>query len=490
MITLININRMTPPVAPIGLDYLADHLRQSGIHTDLLDLALVADPDQALRSYFAVHQPELVGLTFRNIDDCFWPSAQWFVPELSQWIAALRSLTEAPLVLGGVGFSVQPERILAAAGADFGIHGDGEQALVQLCRFYRRPEQYANVPGLLWWDGGAIRRNGPAWPMNLTLSSQRHLVDNPAYFARGGQCGLETKRGCHRQCIYCVDPLAKGKASRLRDPNRVADEVEALLARGIDVLHICDSEFNLPYSHALAVCDEFQRRQLGRKVRWYAYLAVSPFDVRLARALRQAGCVGVDFTGDAGCDAMLRQYRQHHTCQDLARAVRLCRENRIAVMVDLLLGGPGETTQTLAESIEFMRRIEPDCVGASLGIRVYPDTALAEQIAAGGDLQDNPHLKRKYSGPVDFLRPTFYLSRDLGAQPAQRVRDCIAGDTRFFAPRLEEEAAAASPAASDHNYNDNDRLVAAIENGARGAYWDILRKLPHESRSSFAAETS
>jgi len=95
----------------------------------------------------------------------------------------------------------------------------------------------------------------------------RSWVDNKRYFKEGGQAGFETKRGCNGSCIYCADPVAKGRNIRLRPPSAVADEVEHLVAQGIDHLHTCDSEFNLPPEHAIAVCEEFERRRLGDKVR-------------------------------------------------------------------------------------------------------------------------------------------------------------------------------------------------------------------------------
>jgi radical SAM superfamily enzyme YgiQ (UPF0313 family) len=473
MITLINTNRMTPPIGPLSLDYLAGALKTANIEVEILDLCLAANPDEALRTYFAQKQPVLVGLTFRNIDDCFWPSAQWFVPDLANTVQTLRTLTDAAIVLGGVGFSILPERILSYTEADFGIHGDGEQATAMLYAELQGKNQWEKVPGLLWRENGDMVRNPPAWPPILNLTGQRDHLDNRTYFRLGGQCGVETKRGCHRQCIYCVDPLAKGHSHRLREPAEIADEVEVLLRQEIDVLHICDSEFNIPYSHALAVSEEFARRSLGDKVQWYTYMAVLPFDDRLAQAMRQAGCVGINFTGDAASEAMLRIYRQHHTKEHLATAVRLCRENGIAVMTDLLLGGPGETKETLSETIQFIQEIEPDCAGASLGIRIYPHTVLAEMVESQGDWERNPHIKRKYDGEVDLFQPTFYLSRDMGENPAQLVRELVAGDPRFFEP-MEE---AASKESKDHNYNDNSELVAAIANGARGAYWNILRQL-------------
>jgi radical SAM superfamily enzyme YgiQ (UPF0313 family) len=239
------------------------------------------------------------------------------------------------------------------------------------------------------------------------------------------------------------------------------------------VLHTCDAEFNVPRHHALAVCAELIRRSLGEKVRWYAYLAVMPFDAELAAAMRRAGCVGINFTGDSASEKMLVTYRQPHCREDLARAVRLCRQNDMKVMIDLLLGGPGETPQTAADTISFVKSIAPDCAGASLGIRVYPGTGMVDALKREGPLDGNPGLRRKYAGPIDLFQPTFYLSPALGPEPARLIKDLIAGDKRFFEPMAEQPDAEAT----DHNYNDNTELVEAIRQGARGAYWDILRRL-------------
>jgi radical SAM superfamily enzyme YgiQ (UPF0313 family) len=461
---------MVPAIGPIGLEYVAEAAARAGIDVGILDLALSAEPDRSLREHLSGCSPMLIGLSFRNVDDCFWPSAQWFVPGLAELVHRIRGLSEAPIVIGGVGFSVFARQIVEYTGADFGIHGDGEQATISLYRQVQGGQQYEKVEGLVWRCNGAMQSNQPAWPAEISLPARREMVDNRVYFARGGQCGFETKRGCNRRCLYCADPLSKGPAPRSRKPGEVADEIESLLVQGIDVLHTCDAEFNVPRSHALAVCAEMIRRSLGQKVRWYAYLAVTPFDAELAGAMRQAGCVGINFTGDSASETMLRTYRQPHRADDLATAVRLCRANGMKVMIDLLLGGPGETPQTAGETISFIKQVSPDCAGASLGIRVYPGTGMVDALQRQGPLDANPGLRRKYPGPIDLFRPTFYISPALGREPARLIKDLIAGDQRFFEPMAEQPDAEAT----DHNYNDNTDLVEAIRQGAHGAYWDIL----------------
>lgn len=477
MLTLINTNRMAPLIGPIGLDYVAASAGKAGIDVEAVDLGLTDQPKKVVKDYFSNREPELVGLSFRNADDCFWPSADWFVPGLKDTIKTIRTMTKAPIVIGGVGFSIFAGPIVEYTGADFGISGDGEPAITELYHQLKSARRFRDVPGLVWRENKNIHSNPPSWPNSVSLGTSRNFIDNQSYFKRGGQCGLETKRGCNRPCIYCADPLSKGTMLRLRNPSEVADEVGTLLSQGIDVLHLCDSEFNVPRNHASAVCEEFINRSLSDKVRWYAYLSPTPFDADLARAMARAGCVGIDFTGDSGSEFMLRTYRQQHSREDLATAVKLCRMNNIAVMIDLLLGGPGETPRTVRETIEFIKQIGPDCAGAALGIRVYPGTAMEQIIAEELKNPTNSGIRRKYSGAINLLKPTFYISPALGEHPAEFVRDLIAGDKRFFEPALETDSQTAEGDAANYNYNENLLLTQAIKQGARGAYWDILRHL-------------
>jgi radical SAM superfamily enzyme YgiQ (UPF0313 family) len=477
MLTLINSNRMAPPIAPLGLDYLGGALRRAGIEAELLDLCLTENAEDTVRRYFAARQPELIGVSFRNVDDCFWPSGASFVPELNTLVSLLREVSDAPIVIGGVGYSILAPELLPCSGADFGIRGDGEEAIVELVTELRGLRRWERVKGLLWRQGGAVRANPPAWPHRLSVPPAREIVDNAAYFRLGGQIGVETKRGCNRQCSYCVDPLAKGPVVRPRAASEVAEEMESLLRQGIDVFHLCDAEFNLPADHARSVCDELIRRGLGSRCRWYAYLAVVPFDADLARRMAQAGCVGINFTSDSASPAMLAVYNQPHRREDLSAAIRHCRQHGIAVMCDLLLGGPGETVETVTESIRFFQQAGPDCVGTALGIRLYPRTPMAAMVAKEGRWETNPSIRRHYEGAVDLLRPTFYISAALGERPARLVRDLVAGDRRFFEPEEETAPGGETGAAGDHNYNANQGLAEAIRAGARGAYWDILRRL-------------
>jgi len=252
----------------------------------------------------------------------------------------------------------------------------------------------------------------------------------------------------------------------------VVDEIESLLKMGIDHFHLCDSEFNLPPEHAISICREIVKRGLGPKIRWYAYCSPVPFDDEVASTFQRAGCAGINFGVDSGDDQVLRRLGRDFSVEDLAMTADVCHRHDIVFMYDLLLGGPGESRDSLRATIETMKRLSPSRVGASLGVRIYPGTRLADIVRNQGSIETNPNLH----GIVDetLFAPIFYRESALGDDAAAYLNDLIAGDERFF-------FMSGDVADQNYNYNDNALLMDAIRKGHRGAFWDILRRLSAES---------
>lgn len=471
-VLLVNPNRMHPPIGPLGLEYVAEGLRRRGYEPMLCDLAWAADWEAELRGALEGAAPSAVGVSIRNLDDSYFASRDFILKTTASMIARIREQTPAPIVLGGVGFSIMPCETLDFTGATYGIAGEGDEAFPDLLDRLAAAAPLNDLPGLVYRaDGNRIVANPPR-PMRLDAlpAPTRRFADAPRYFAKGGQAGLETKRGCNQACIYCADPLAKGRAVRMRAPESVAAEFEHLLEQGVDVVHFCDSEFNIPPDHARAVCEALCRGGIGSRARWYAYACPSDFSDADAELMARAGCVGINFGVDHADAAMLERLGRRHTPGDLRRTVEACRRFGITVMFDLLFGAPGETRESIARAVAFLRGIAPDRVGLSCGVRVYPRTRLAEIVRAQGPLANNPNLHGATTENETLLRPVFYVEAALGADIHRVVWELVRDDKRFFAADPDEGE-------RNYNYNDNSVLARAIEAGHRGAYWDILRKL-------------
>ncbi|HSW50200.1 MAG TPA: radical SAM protein, partial [Bryobacteraceae bacterium] len=169
-------------------------------------------------------------------------------------------------------------------------------------------------------------------------------------------------------------------------------------------------------------------------------------------AMRRAGCAGINFGADSGDPAMLARLSRGFAPDDIVNATRWSRECGMAVMLDLLLGAPGETRESLTRTVELVKQAAPDRAGVSVGVRVYPGTALARQ------------------APAADGHPAFYLEPAVEPFVFQLLDELIGDDERFlfFDP---------SRPGKNYNYNANRRLSDAIHQGFRGAYWDILRRI-------------
>ena len=226
--------------------------------------------------------------------------------------------------------------------------------------------------------------------------------------------------------------------------------------------HLCDSEFNIPETHAERVCEELIRHKAVKKARWYTYCSPVPFSPRLAELMRRAGCVGINFGVDSGDREMLRRLRRSFVPEDIADTVAACKKAGITVMLDLLFGSPFESAESIAHTIDLMKNIDPDCVGVSVGVRVYPGTALESMVKSES-------LRGGISGNERKNEPVFFIEQRIAPEIFDLIDRRIGNDNRFFFfdPSKPEV---------NYNYNANERLAEAISKGYRGAYWDILRR--------------
>lgn len=463
-VLLVNTNVARPPVSPVGLEYVTHALIHAGIAVEVLDLAFENDWKASLRRVLHHTEPLMVGVSLRNTDDCSFRSKKSFLPWISEVVTEINILSAVPVFLGGVGFSTMPEASLTSVPAKAGIVGDGEESIVALARCVSRGGTWSDIPNLVYWRDGEVVRNPRKYAdlksMPLPL---RRVFDNRRYENLGAMVGIETKRGCSQECIYCADPVAKGRRIRVRAPSVVVEEIRDLLDQGVTWLHVCDSEFNLPLEHAGDVCRSIIDSGLGERIRWYCYCSPVPFDAELGRLMRSAGCAGINFGVDSLCDDQLSRLHRAYSARDVLQTVDVLKREGLNYMFDLLVGGPGESPESIRRTIEQVRQTEIPLVGIAAGVRVYPDTLLERSMAegsiAGRLLKDDGQAHGQ---------PVYYLSADLGDDLFDFVNELVAGDTRFL------QLSAPSDEGS-YNYADDDTLSRLIEQGARGAYWDILR---------------
>ncbi len=235
------------------------------------------------------------------------------------------------------------------------------------------------------------------------------------YVRRGGFVGVQTKRGCPFKCAYCIYPALEGRRYRLRPPEAVADEVAAVITRSkMRDFFFVDSVFNDPRSHALAICRELARRRLP--VEWSAFCNPTGFDAELAHAMKAGGCNGVEFGLDVASDKMLAVLNKPFGTAETRIALQAAHDAGLPFAVYLLFGGPGETWGDVEDTQKFLNSCaRANAVFATIGIRVYADTPMAQIAVREGQVKPDQ----------DLFEPAYYLAPGL-AEDTEKKLDRIA----------------------------------------------------------------
>jgi radical SAM superfamily enzyme YgiQ (UPF0313 family) len=142
-----------------------------------------------------------------------------------------------------------------------------------------------------------------------------------------------------------------GAQGRFRNPVAVVDEMESLVHLGFKRIRIEDDLFTFRKERALSICQEIDRRNLS--VQWRAYARVDTVDPELLGWMKQAGCERLLFGAESGSPEILKRIRKGITPEQTRRAVEMTRKAGIGVLASFVLGLPGETPETLRQTVEF-----------------------------------------------------------------------------------------------------------------------------------------
>ena len=381
-----------PLVFPLGLFCLKAAL--PGHTVRVFDANLAPRPFPELAAVIAEFQPDVVGISLRNIDSTNKRKVVFYYPSLKETIDVVKLHTAAKIVVGGSGFSMFAQQIMEdEPRIDCGVFLEGEAAFPELLENLDAP---GRVRSVYHRQGGAVLFSGAREQADLDAVPLPGRDAVAAYDFRKNPdaIGVETKRGCVLDCVYCIYGFLNGKALRLRAPGRVVDEVESLVRdRGVESFTFVDSVFNIPRHHAEAVCREIVRR--GLRVRWSAWFNERGLTREFVELARDAGCRNVILSPDAFSDESLRRLGKNiRTADILACHGLLAGIGGFEVSYNFFKNPPGQTLAATLALLSFALRAKkkmgPRVHFEFSSMRVEPHTklhavALAEGLVRPGE---------------------------------------------------------------------------------------------------------
>lgn len=397
-VLLISVNRCSfpYPVFPLGIVHLASALKAAGYETNLYDMQVERGDITEIVENF---KPDCIGLSLRNIDDIQINNTSFYAPFLPEVAEKVRKKSNAPVVLGGSGFSLFPDKLLELSKADFGICGEGEASFPALLHCLSSDSSYESIPGLVFRKNGKVIIN-PKKPCTINtiapLHRPGHLVGY--YLKHSSMLNVQTQRGCAYKCCYCTYPFIEGNTLRHRSPESVCDEIADAEACGARYISIVDSVFNTSEKHVTDICQEIIRRNI--KINWGCYMRPKAITRPLIDVMVQAGLTHIEFGTDSFCDSILESYGKDFTFKDVLEASECARKAGVHYAHFLITGGPDETEETIRGGFNNSGYIKRTVFFSYIGMRLYPNTPLYEFALKEGAV----------SKETDLLPPYFYVT--------------------------------------------------------------------------------
>ncbi len=415
-VLIISTNKIQAPrpALPIGMAIIAGRLSDAGHDVDSLDLLFETHEHRAVIETIRRTNPDVIAISVRNLDNLTFLDPIYFAPLVRRIIMCCRKYSEAEIILGGSGFSVAAKEMMHYARPDFGIIGEGEQAIVDLIERRLPPEE---IPGVYFWCGNEPMFHPPQLMPVLKKDStpDRRFYDQ-RYFktriaaasdlSREFQLPFETvqsKRGCNLACSYCIIRQTEGGCARIRSPEEVADEIIRLGSyEHVEEVEFVDASFNHPKEHAIAVCEALIAR--GNTTPWFCQIGLNGIDAEFIRLMERAGCKRVELGTDALSDPVLDKLQKGYDMSHVGHVDSLFTNSTIEHTHCVFLGGPDETPQGLQESLNTATNIlQPAQVYAVLGIRILGETSLQKLAWERGILPKNHPM----------LVPTYYIEPEV-----------------------------------------------------------------------------
>ncbi|MDY0332084.1 MAG: radical SAM protein [Bacteroidales bacterium] len=409
-IALISVNNFKIPyiIFPIGISYISTYLNEKmpEWQTEVFDFNMGDYED--LTEFCRNGNFKYIGISVRNIDDTNYYEQISFMAHYHKIMQIIRENSNAVVLMGGSGFSIYPGILFRELQPDWGIHGEGEE---NICKLITALEQGADphvIDGLVYRkpDGSIGINEHKQHISSLTLHVEQQIAH--FYFEKSGMLNIQTKRGCPYHCIYCSYPIIEGHNVRLLDPVSVVENIiELKETKGIDYLFFTDSVFNIHKEYNRELASLLIQKKAG--IKWGAFFTPHNLSFEDLSLYRDAGLKHIEWGTDSLSDSQLerlnKSFRFSHIKEQSLNASKL----GIFYAHFLLLGGYGETDQSLDETFEHSKELGRTVFFPFVGMRIYPRTLFYDIAVKKGIISEEDTL----------LQPTYYLSKEITMETLQ-----------------------------------------------------------------------
>lgn len=366
---------------PLGLAYLASSLEKNGLDVKILDANAELLTIEETANIIASSNAKYIGITAVTVT----------IPIVYNLSKAIKEKCSKKIIVGGPHVTFLPERTLKECNSiDIVVRGEGELTLVELIKS-RNLEKIAGIT-YRGTDGKILSNTDrllienideipfPAMHLLPIDKYRPNIYFNKGYKGRK-YARIITSRGCPNRCVYCSSTHF-WKKLRLRSPENVVSEIE-LLVKNYDIRHLdfLDDTMTLSRERVKRICTLMKER--GLDINWTCYARVNNITEDMVSMMKESGCFGIAFGIESGNQEILNRIQKNITIEQIRKAIQITKNSGIKTMCDFMIGLPGDTTETINQTINFAIELNPDLAFFSI-TTPFPGTELFDEAMSKG----------------------------------------------------------------------------------------------------------
>ena len=388
---------------PIGLYYIGALLRDNQYDVEILNWYNINKTPEKIEETFQQKKPDVIGFSILHAN-------RWGGIEIAR--TAKRILPKVKIVFGGVGTTFLWDHLLTHFNEiDYAVLGEGEYSFLKLIQCMEKGdvEGINTIKGLAFRKGDTIIKTNDAeviqdldrLPMPSKYFEFQHLISS---------------RGCPSNCTFCSSPKLWGRKVRFHSAEYFVEQLEQLYRKGITFFFVSDDTFTMREDRVIEICRKIIDKEL--KISWFAISRVNHVTEEMLYWMRKAGCIQISYGVESGSEKIRGTMNKNINTADIKKAFALTARYGIVARAYFIYGAPGESLETIQESIDLIHQIKPLIV-IFYPLALFPGTSMYEDFKRRTQLTDDIWLEKIED--IQYFHTDPLLSQDMVVAFAQKL---------------------------------------------------------------------
>jgi radical SAM superfamily enzyme YgiQ (UPF0313 family) len=402
-------------IIPVGLYYIGALLKQNLHDVEILNWHEMKNRDREIEETIKGKRPDIIGFSIVHAN-------RWGSVDIAR--IAKKVFPGVKIVFGGIGSTFLWRHLLKhCAEIDYVVLGEGEYSFLHLvtCLQNGKEDEIPSVRGIAYRRGKKFISTGSAGfvkdldqlPMPSQYFTFQHVVSS---------------RGCPSDCTFCGSPQFWGRRVRFHSPEYFVQQLEQLHQKGISFFYVSDDTFTMREDRVIEICRMIVEKNL--RITWFAISRVNLISEDMLYWMRKAGCIQISFGVESGSEKIRDALNKNIRTGDIKTAFALTRKYGILPRAYFIYGNPGETSDTVRETIDLIGQIKPLSVIFYI-LDIFPGTALYEDFQKRTGIGEDIWLERIED--IMYFETDQRLSRDMILDFGQRLRSAFYTNLPHFA---------------------------------------------------------